>query len=631
MKSKNLRKVFAVTLAIALAVTMYTGIFAGETSLDGRCTQFYIGKDLTDTGAYLWGRTEDYDGYWAKVYTVVPAADHEPGDLYWSSDPESEDFCWPYPAHTLRYTTLREPIYQVDYEYIGPEPWIEASLNEKGVAVSATVTLSGYSNAIRSVDPWGGTEAIGEADIPSVVAMQAETARQGCEIIAEVINAVGANGAEGFMVSDPKEVWYFQTLSGHQYVAVKCPSDMVGFSPNLTGNVDVSDTANVITSPELVQVAQNAGTLVLDGKGNIKVADSYARAVSATTLTRMWLGTNYLRGTDAANAIEANLNNSGTGGRFIDFFAQPRTTGKYTLYEALRLLAYRGDGTVKDVDAPTGAPTDRRAIGHVGTTEAHVFEVRPDMPTELATIKWLSMAPPEFSVYVPFYASLITEVYSKYDLYDDAFGYNGADPDDNTFYWVCRELYREIIGSANYSSDPRNKANRLKYGKGVQDFWERYQKSLIAQQAQIDVTMAKILKNEGVAAAEAAATMISLKISEETFNYANMMLTELKAFKASGAPGDFVPSVLLDKDALPNYANILIDSAVPSASVEKLSGNKNSLTVTVTETYADGSKKNAVKTFSIDNNAAGTYEVGGYSVYVDTKGNTQVRDCRIVK
>jgi len=31
------------------------------------------------------------------------------------------------------------------------------------------------------------------------------------------------------------------------------------------------------------------------------------------------------------------------------------------------------------------------------------------------------------------------------------------------------------------------------------------------------------------------------------------------------------------------------------------------------------------KTISIDNNAAGTYDVHGYKVYVDTKGNDQIR------
>ena len=69
----------------------------------------------------------------------------------------------------------------------------------------------------------------------------------------------------------------------------------------------------------------------------------------------------------------------------------------------------------------------------------------------------------------------------------------------------------------------------------------------------------------------------------------------------------------------------------PSAFVEKLNGNKNNLTITVTETNSDGTTDNITKTFSIDNNAAGTYVVGLYKVYVDTKGNTQIRACYIVE
>ena len=69
----------------------------------------------------------------------------------------------------------------------------------------------------------------------------------------------------------------------------------------------------------------------------------------------------------------------------------------------------------------------------------------------------------------------------------------------------------------------------------------------------------------------------------------------------------------------------------PSAVVEKLNGNKNNLTITVTETDANGAKNNITKTFSIDNNAAGTYVVGPYKVFVDTKGNTQIRECYIVE
>jgi hypothetical protein len=79
---------------------------------------------------------------------------------------------------------------------------------------------------------------------------------------------------------------------------------------------------------------------------------------------------------------------------------------------------------------------------------------------------------------------------------------------------------------------------------------------------------------------------------------------------------------LMPKEVL---ANVLV-----SASVKKIPGNKNDLTITLTEVYTGGTKIVSTKTFSIDNNAAGYYDVGGYKVYVDTKGNDQIRACYVV-
>jgi hypothetical protein len=76
---------------------------------------------------------------------------------------------------------------------------------------------------------------------------------------------------------------------------------------------------------------------------------------------------------------------------------------------------------------------------------------------------------------------------------------------------------------------------------------------------------------------------------------------------------------------------ITLISAVPKAEVEKLAGNKNNLTITITEVYSNDSVNIIAKTFSIDNNAENTYEIGGYTVYVNTKGNTQIRGIYIVK
>jgi hypothetical protein len=74
-----------------------------------------------------------------------------------------------------------------------------------------------------------------------------------------------------------------------------------------------------------------------------------------------------------------------------------------------------------------------------------------------------------------------------------------------------------------------------------------------------------------------------------------------------------------------------LDSVTPLAYVEKLNGNKNNLYVTVTETYTDGSTIDITKMFVINNNAADKYKVGTYEVFVDTKGNVQIRACYIVE
>jgi len=66
-----------------------------------------------------------------------------------------------------------------------------------------------------------------------------------------------------------------------------------------------------------------------------------------------------------------------------------------------------------------------------------------------------------------------------------------------------------------------------------------------------------------------------------------------------------------------------------TASVEKLNGNQNRFTVTVTELYPDGTENVSVITFSVPNNAEGTYQVGGYSVCADIKGNIQARRCEV--
>jgi hypothetical protein len=71
-----------------------------------------------------------------------------------------------------------------------------------------------------------------------------------------------------------------------------------------------------------------------------------------------------------------------------------------------------------------------------------------------------------------------------------------------------------------------------------------------------------------------------------------------------------------------------------SASVLKEKGNTNTLTITIEKPCFDFVTRKIstplIKAFTINNNAADTYQVGNYKVYVDTKGNDQIRACYII-
>ena len=96
--------------------------------------------------------------------------------------------------------------------------------------------------------------------------------------------------------------------------------------------------------------------------------------------------------------------------------------------------------------------------------------------------------------------------------------------------------------------------------------------------------------------------------------------------------GVYVKEQLLARDnayiTIPHPKTVV--EAIPSAYVTQFPGNQNDLTITVKASYFDLTKEVLTKTFRINNNAAGTYAVGNIKVYVDTKGNTQIRACYIV-
>ena len=86
---------------------------------------------------------------------------------------------------------------------------------------------------------------------------------------------------------------------------------------------------------------------------------------------------------------------------------------------------------------------------------------------------------------------------------------------------------------------------------------------------------------------------------------------------------------LIQTSASDTDVSVYITYSAPRAEVEQIPGNQNWLNVWVDECYSDGTVEVYHLRLLINNNAEGIYTVGSYKVYVNTKGNTQIRNIEI--
>lgn len=560
MKHKMYQRLGAAVLATMLA--------AGSVSA-GACCGLYVGSEQSENGSTYVGRSEDIGKLYDKVFEVRPAADHAAGAMY----EDSYGFSMPYPSHTYRYTVMRdstemgESVLDADGNLVR-EAYGEVGMNEKGVAMSATVSTSN-NDAAAAADPLVDT-GICEISLNSVILMSADSARDGVEMLAEIIDTYGSGECNSLTISDADEVWDVEILSGHQYVALRMPADKVSVNPNMVvmNEIDVSDTENVIASDDLITLAQENGFLVSSQQGEVEDSQITKIDVQKTygsedfgngQYFRYWQGANYLNEALSETVSVAREGDEAPEGPFPMLFEADRDL---TTYEVLRLLACRGEGTAYAADDNEEMNPNGTAIGNERQAECHVFEIRDDMPDALATIQWQTMSRAEFSVYLPYYSNLLTDTSDIFkteystdaDEIEEAL--DDADfPAATSAYWV--------FAAINDLCDN----DRARYGANVKAYWEKYQKALIEQQADVDADMAKIYA-ESPAKAEQTATALAKAVSEEAFGYAKSILTELRAFIAEDEAGKlsegdvFTPSVLTE-NKMPSYSLDMLTEEQP--------------------------------------------------------------------
>lgn len=593
---KLFKKVLPVVMALTLVLCSASSSFA--------CTGVYAGAGVTDDGATYFGRSEDFGPAYGKVFEITPAATHKKGEIF----SDVLGFSCPYPSKTCKYSIVRDTPDAWAEEYgatdANTQLYAEAGLNEYGVSMSATVSIY-HNDKVEALDPMNWDGGISEMSMGTVILWDAKTAREGVENLLAIIDEYGCAEESGIFVADQTETWYVHLVSGHEYIALKMDPSKVSVVPNMMmlDQITVDENSDdMIVSKNFISLPKEGGFLITDTpeiENSIHVSKTYSKNYSAHSSYRAYQGMYVLNPELAAKmdpvpvdadkqTVETNINADETAapGPFVLQFDPSKTV---TLKTMIQVLQARGEGTAYD----TNKDPSIDAIGNERQAENHIFQIRKDLPLEIATIQWQSMAPSEFSIFVPYYTALMTETPKIY--YTES-----AFESDGSFYWIFDEL-------ATLAND-----NRATVASAVSEYFSDIQDQLIEQQKDVDKIMQTLMKTNPDQAAYAADKLAEL-VAGEIFDVASATLDEVKDYVASGATE---PLVLKDKVEKLNYAsNAKKMMKVLNCSLKaKSSAAKGSITVRWTVKNASG-----VQNYEVWRS---TKKDSGYAKYA-TKGATK--------
>ena len=221
----------------------------------------YIGKDRSADGcAYLAGYGDEPSSHWLEV---VPRVEHEPGtEIEVGVTPEA---AMPGVRSSIPQVTETARHLRVSYSYyLGvPGPLTNGGLNEHGVAVRDVWSPS--SERLRGLTPLD-QRGPNYSDLARAVLERARTAREGVEVIGELVERYGYSdyGGNSHLIADGDEAWVVIEFSGGQglWIAERLGADDIRVSrPGYILEVpaDFRGHPDFLGSPNLIGFAVERG------------------------------------------------------------------------------------------------------------------------------------------------------------------------------------------------------------------------------------------------------------------------------------------------------------------------------------------------------------------------------------
>ena len=508
------------------------------------CSAFIVGKDLTADGSTLFGRTEDYPyapdgGRHNQNYVVVPAKTYKDGDKI---EDESNGFTYPHLANEMKYTA----VYDSDRDNGSNGNFAAHGFNELGVAMTATVSATPNDKVLKE-DPLV-KDGLPEASLVDLALPRAKTAREVIETVAKVLDEKGSAEGNIIVAADKNELWYMEILSGHQYVAIKFPTNKYAVFANTyyLGHVDLNDKENVIASKNVEEVAKKADNYKTDKDGNFMIAKSYGPdKYMERNRSRTYAGIKWMD-------PQAKVNYDDEA---FDLLREPTDPNKkYTVHDVIaeqrnrfeHLPEYKADDLV-EVGKKIDTNVYKYALGNENVIDAHVYQIKPNLPNAFGGVMWLGLAQSRNTPYVPFYGNVE-------DTYE-AFKNRSTKYDGKSWYWTVWHIDQMVMKYPEI------------FGNSIQEKWKEKEAEWDKEQTERDAKYANYT-DEQAKAAGPEVTKEALERSEKIFKEIKAVEAEMeeKIKKEKGKDADLVYTGY-------NKANLLAE-AEKGKSADKASDTK---------------------------------------------------------
>lgn len=456
-------------LSRKLIVLLFCGLLVCSMQACAACTAVYVGSDVSADGSIIIARSNDHQDVWGNHITVTPRVEDSPGRLMPIN--ENGTVKTEIPATTYKYTAT--PYMNSTTAYNGENVHDAAACtNEYGVAMTFSVSANQNDKALKA-DPLV-EDGLCEDATTDLVVCQSKTAREGVEVLSGIIDKYGSAESGIAIIADQKEVWYVEVYTGHQYSAVKLPSDKASVFGNEFSLEYLSDYKDNITSKELISLAEKNGFAVHGRNNEINLFDTYSGNQTTTEYShlRTWIGHQLL----APSNFSADYNHDA---RYPLCFTPDKDV---SLQDVCQILRNRYEGTKYSPDE-TGR-VDVRVIGTDTALSAHVIQVFPNLPADMSCISWVSSGPPVYGVFVP----MSNDCINVSDAYgaDQPANDEGAFDTDKYPYYVFKELCTRCVGPDNYKI----------YGEPVQEYWYKAESNMFAGMSKVIAQAAKMNDTE---------------------------------------------------------------------------------------------------------------------------------------